>query len=559
MTLDFWQILAGLGLFLLGMDHIEQGLRGLGNELLVRILRRGTVTPWRGVLVGAMATALMQSSSLVGLLVLAFVGAGIMPMANALGVVVGTHVGTTVTGWLVATVGFKLALGTLALPLLALGGLGVTLLARQGRAGASARLLLGFGLLLFGLEFMKSGVEQVVGDIDLGWLGDYPVQLFALVGLVLATVLQSSSATMMISLAALHAGVISLPMGAAITVGAHVGTTSTMLLGVLRGDASSRRVAVFNVLYSGATALVALICFVPWVNQAQEALGITEPLYMLVAFHTFFTLVGVLLFYPLLGRAAPLLEKFVGQRRHDTSEFISKVPPDISEAATAALEKETLHALSHALTLVAQPFGGNAGQALRPSPPHRRRLTPRTDFLDSYTALKNLEGEILHFAARMHSGHMPPAAAARDSQLTASVRDAVYATKAIKDIRANLDDMRLRSSTQPWIGALVAHVLATLRTLETLLASSGHDLQPDSAHGVAQQTLSHLRTEHANAMRHALKAATTSGWDGYLQSTALNVAREVDQSLSGLLHATELFLAHLPAEFTPPAEIFDRA
>src|SRR5690606_19710027 len=168
MTLDFWQILAGLGLFLLGMDHIEQGLRGLGNDLLVRVLRRGTVTPWRGVLVGAAAAALMQSSSLVGLLVLAFVGAGIMPMKNALGVVVGTHVGTTLTGWLVATVGFTLALGTLALPLLAIGGLGVTLLAAQSRAGASARLLLGFGMLLFGLEFMKSGFEQVVGDIELG-------------------------------------------------------------------------------------------------------------------------------------------------------------------------------------------------------------------------------------------------------------------------------------------------------------------------------------------------------------------------------------------------------
>ncbi len=552
MTLDFWQILAGLGLFLLGMDHIEQGLRGLGNDLLVRVLRRGTVTPWRGVLVGAAAAALMQSSSLVGLLVLAFVGAGIMPMKNALGVVVGTHVGTTLTGWLVATVGFTLALGTLALPLLAIGGLGVTLLAAQSRAGASARLLLGFGMLLFGLEFMKSGVEQVVGDIDLGWLSDYPVQWFALIGLLLAAVLQSSSATMMISLAALHADAISLPMASAITVGAHIGTTSTMLLGVLRGDASSRRVAVFNVLYSGATALVALVCFVPWVERAQEILGITDPLYMLVTFHTFFTLVGVLLFYPLLGRAAPLLEKFVGLRRHDTSHFISKVPPDINEAATAALEKETLHALSHALTLVAQPFGGNAGQALRPSPQTRRRLAPRTDFLDSYTALKNLEGEILHFAARMHSGQLPPSAAARDSQLTASVREAVYATKAIKDIRANLDDMRLRSSTQSWVGGLVAHVLATLRTLETLLAGGGNSLEPDSAHGVAQQTLAHLRAQHTTAMQHTLKASTMSGWDGYLQSTALNVAREVDQSLSGLIHAAELFLAHPPADAVQP-------
>lgn len=548
--LDGWQLLAGLGLFLLGMDYIERGLKGLGNDMLVRVLRGSTGRAWTAVLVGAGATALMQSSSLVGLLVLAFVGAGIMPMVNALGVVVGTHVGTTVTGWIVATVGFKLDMGALSLPLLGLGGLGVAMMAEYNRPGAAARLLLGFGLLLFGLAFMKEGVETFAAQVDVAWLADHPVAVFAVVGLVLATLLQSSSATMMISLSALHAGVITLPMGAAITIGAHIGTTSTMALGALRGDAASRRVAVFNVIYSTATAVFALIVLLPFVAPLQAWLNITDPLYSLVAFHSFFTLLGVLLFYPLLGYAAPLLEKHVGGRRNQVSQFVSKVPPAISEAAVTGLEKETLHVLGRAMQLTASAFGGRTGQALRPATVARRRLTGAPGFLEEYQSLKTLEGEILNFVTAMHTSELSQLDAERVGALTAATRDAVYASKAIKDIRANLDDMRLRTATSAWVHELGAHVLSTLNTLETLLVGrsvdGGQPPDPEAAHDVLIQTLDALAARHAEAMRHLLAQLQQRGWQGELHSTALNVVRELDQNLLGLTRAAEAWLGSVP-------------
>ncbi|MBZ2187489.1 Na/Pi symporter [Alcanivorax sp. JB21] len=553
--LDAWQLLAGLGLFLLGMDYIERGLKGLGNDVLVRVLRGSTGRAWTGVLVGAAATALMQSSSLVGLLVLAFVGAGIMPMKNALGVVVGTHVGTTVTGWIVATVGFKLDMGALSLPLLGLGGLGVAMLAEHNRPGAAARLLLGFGLLLSGLGFMKEGVETFASTVDMVWLADYPVAIFAVVGLVLATLLQSSSATMMISLSALHAGVITLPMGAAITIGAHIGTTSTMALGALRGDAASRRVAVFNVIYSTATAVFALLVLLPFVAPMQAWLGIEDPLYSLVAFHTLFTLLGVLMFYPLLGYAAPLLEKYVAGRRNQVSQFVSKVPPSISEAAVAGLEKETLHALGRAMQLTASAFGGRTGQALRPASVPRRRLTGAPGFLDEYQALKNLEGEILTFITAMQTSELSSAQAERVSALAAATRDAVYASKAVKDVRSNLDDMRLRTATSAWVSDLSAHVLSTLNTLETLLIGkmglSGHEA-PHS--GVSANTLAALTERHSDTMRQLLMQLQQRGWQGLLHSTALNVIRELDQNLIGLIRAVQ---ACMNTESSPDVEPVD--
>ncbi|WP_111656942.1 Na/Pi cotransporter family protein [Isoalcanivorax indicus] len=541
--LDGWQLLAGLALFLLGMDYIERGLKGLGNDVLVRVLRGSTGRAWTAVLVGAAATALMQSSSLVGLLVLAFVGAGIMPMKNALGVVVGTHVGTTVTGWIVATVGFKLDMGALSLPLLGLGGLGVAMMAEHNRPGAAARLLLGFGLLLFGLAFMKEGVETFAAQVDVAWLADYPVAVFAVVGLVLATLLQSSSATMMISLSALHAGVITLPMGAAITIGAHIGTTSTMALGALRGDAASRRVAVFNVVYSTATAVFALIVLLPFVAPLQAWLNITDPLYSLVAFHSFFTLLGVLLFYPLLGYAAPLLEKHVGGRRNQVSQFVSKVPPSISDAAMASMEKETLHVLGRAMQLTASVFGGRTGQALRPAALPRRRLAGAPGFLDEYQALKNLEGEMLTFATAMQASELSPGHAGRLNALTAATRDAVYACKAVKDVRSNLDDMRLRTATSAWVSELGAHVLSTLNTLETLLIGKLDLSQEEVPHsGVSAHTLAALAERHNEAMHQLLMQLQQRGWQGLLHSTALNVTRELDQSLVGLIRAVQTCL-----------------
>lgn len=542
--MSVWQILAGLGLFLLGMDYIERGLTGLGNDLLVRVLRRSTVTPWRGVLVGAGATALMQSSTLVGLLVLAFVGAGVIPMQNALGVVAGSHIGTTLTGWLVATLGFKLDLTTLALPLIGMGGVVTALLAPQGRIAAGAQLVLGFGLLLFGLGFMKAAVDGLTEHVDMSLFSNYPVHVFALVGLVLATVLQSSTATMMISLSALHGDVITLPMAAAITTGAHIGTTGTMVLGVIRGDASSRRVAAFNVIYSTSTAMLALFLLVPLLEPMQRWLGVTDPMYMLVGFHTAFTLLGVVLFYPFIVRAAPLLERHVGGRQDRPGYYISKVPPLMSDPAKTALAKETLHALGRALDLIARPFGGQAGQALRP-PATRQRRTGRPNHLEDYAALKTLEGDILDFATRMHTATLSEATVARDNHLTSAVREAVYAAKSVKDVLGNLEDMRIRPATQAWINDLGSHVLATVHTLETLLVARApvehEDVPGDAAIGVATQTLAHLRDAHGQAIQAAM--TLPENWGGYLHSTALNVVREVDQSMVSLLRAADLVLS----------------
>ncbi|NNL54200.1 MAG: Na/Pi cotransporter family protein, partial [Woeseia sp.] len=241
--IDIWQLLAGLGLFLFGMHQLENALTRLAGRSFKRFLRRHTTPPIRGVLAGALSTAALQSSSVVSLIVLAFVATGIVSLAGALSIVFGANLGTTATGWIVATVGFKLDIESIALPLIAAGGAGVALARSHWRVGSLSRLVLGFGLMLLALAFMKDGVASVSGQFDPAALAGQPLIIFLLVGMLISAVVQSSSATIMLTLSALNAEILTLPAAVAVAIGGDLGTTSTSLLGAIAGSAAKKRVA----------------------------------------------------------------------------------------------------------------------------------------------------------------------------------------------------------------------------------------------------------------------------------------------------------------------------
>ena len=160
-AIAYWQILAGLGLFLFGMKQIELALGSLLGRAFKLSLRNRTHNPWQGAFIGASATALLQSSSLVGLIMLAFVGTGALELRNALGIILGANLGTTFSGWLVVVFGFKLNLTAAALPLLAVGTLTTLVIKPRGKMYSLALLLLGVGFLLLGLSYMKASMQEM--------------------------------------------------------------------------------------------------------------------------------------------------------------------------------------------------------------------------------------------------------------------------------------------------------------------------------------------------------------------------------------------------------------
>ena len=254
---DIWGLLAGVSLFLFAMSLLETALHALGGRRLSSFLRERTDTALKSVGGGLIATALLQSSSVVSLMVLAFVGAGLLGLPSALGIVFGSNLGTTLTGWLVATLGFKFDIENLALPLIAVGG--IAYLAARGRWAEFGRVALGLGLLLLGLQFMKGSAASLTDTIDVAALGNFAAWQFLLFGIVVAAVIQSSSATMMITLTALNAGIISLPSAAAIAVGADLGTTTTVLIGAIGGAPVKRMVATAHFVFNVVTDIIAFM------------------------------------------------------------------------------------------------------------------------------------------------------------------------------------------------------------------------------------------------------------------------------------------------------------
>lgn len=287
----------GVGLFLLGMMMLTEGLQALAGQSLRRLLRRFTRTPLRGVAAGAVVTAALQSSSAVTVMVIGFVGAGLLSFAQGLGVVFGANIGTTFTGWLVALLGFRLDLGALALPLVFVGGLirlfgGVWGRHVGGVVAGFALLFLGLGLLQAGMAGMSELVtpDRLPGDTVMGRL-----QLLAL-GAAVTAITQLSVAGIAAALVALDAGVIGFGQAAVMVIGMNIGTTFTALLATLGGTVAARQTGLAHLLFNlltGGLAFVLLIPFAPlaeaWIAEGGEDAARLS----LVIFHTAFNVVGV--------------------------------------------------------------------------------------------------------------------------------------------------------------------------------------------------------------------------------------------------------------------------
>lgn len=303
-------LLGGLGLFMLGISMVTDGLKLAAGNSLRELLARSTRTTWHGIGSGLLMTALVQSSSAVTVATIGFVNAGLLSLNGALAIVLGAAVGTTMTGWLVAAIGFQFKITAFALPMVGLGMV-LRLLGHSRRSGALGEALAGFGLFFIGIDFLRTAFEGVAQGLDLAALtpeGAVGILLFAGIGLVMTVLTQSSSAAIAIILTATGGGLVPFVAAAAAVIGATLGTTSTSALAVIAATAQARRVAAGHVLANGFNALVGL-CLLPvllWVMARYPELA-AEPTMMLAVFHTCFNVAGMLLLQPWLGRIATRL------------------------------------------------------------------------------------------------------------------------------------------------------------------------------------------------------------------------------------------------------------
>jgi phosphate:Na+ symporter len=429
---DIWKLLAGLGIFVFGMALMEETVKKLSGRAFKRFIRQYTNGRLRAIGAGALVTAILQSSSAVSLMVLAFVGAGIMTLENSIGVILGSNIGTTATSWIVGTVGFKLKIEAFALPLVGIGGAWLLLLG--ARAPHIGRLFLSFGFLFMGLDYMKTSVEMLAGHFDMSQVPDYGPLAYVLVGLLLTAVMQSSSAAMAVVLTALHAGLVDFQEAAGTVIGSNVGTTVTILLGAAGGSQVKKRVAfshfIFNLL-TGVLALLLLPALAFGINTLLELEG--QPVMGLVVFHTAFNVMGVLAFFPFISLLSKALLRLFPDRKERISKFIGDATPEVPEAAITAIRKEAGH-------LLAESMRYNLG-ALRideqlvfdgvvvPSLPSKGQEGDAR-----YERLKLLEAGIVTFAAQVQAHGMSEAESQELGQCLHGARMALHAAKTMKDV-----------------------------------------------------------------------------------------------------------------------------
>lgn len=437
-NIEIWKILAGLGFFLYGMSQLETVLRSISGRSLKLFLKRNTKSLFKSISGGAIITGIIQSSSVVSLIVLAFVESGIITFRNALGVILGANLGTTLSSWIFATVGFNVNVLDLSLPIIAISTILMFFFEKRRKLYNLFAIFFSLGILFLGLGFMKEGALTFVENFDLKSFNHYGIFVFSIVGFILTTIIQSSSATVAITLTAIYAGVITFPFAAAIVIGSEIGTTIKILLWGIKGSADKRRVAWGNFIYNIFTAGIAFLTLRWLIYFIENILHIKDPLIALVAFQTAINIVSIILFIPFLNIFANwLANKFKSVNGNENS-YIGQNLPVLPILASDALRNEALNLFKKTLS-----FNKNI-LCLEKSPKEglfedlKSFTLVYTDIEVEYNRLKQTEGDILEYYTRINENKLETEDSTLMLHYVNVVRLSIYAAKAIKDIAHNL-------------------------------------------------------------------------------------------------------------------------
>ncbi|MGZ5278964.1 MAG: Na/Pi cotransporter family protein, partial [Pseudobdellovibrionaceae bacterium] len=488
----------------------------------------------------AIATAILQSSSIVLLMVIAFAGAGILSLANSLGIILGANLGTTLTGWLVSAFGFSSKIESVVFPMIAIGCLGLIFVNRRVYIYHLFGFVIAIGLLLMGLGFMKEGMNSLAGIVDVRELAKYGLWAFFLFGFVVTAVIQSSSAMMTITLSALHANIVSLGTAAFIVVGADLGTTMTALIASLRGTAVKKRVGLAHFFFNVVTALFALVLVTPMLERIRSYLNITDPLFALVAFHSGFNALGIVLFFPFLGIFEKFLNRFFLASNDRICTFIHKVSTEVPEASIEAIRRELHQFAQRIFRFNSQIIGFSIDEKRNHVDEGLlffKNLLSEDDAGQDYERIKKTEGELLEYFSALQKEKLEPEEAAALNQYILALRKGVQSAKSIKDIQHNLKDFR--QSAFETIERLTEEIHKDYFPVQYRLGQVLDDQKTQTRFEELAGILQDNEFAYQKANERIYKATQLASDMGAQVATFLNVNREIYNANRFLVEALE--------------------
>lgn len=492
-------LVGGIGLFLLGMRMMTDGLKYAAGSSLRNILERSTRTTFLGICTGAFLTSLVQSSSAVTVATIGFVNAGLVDLGQAVSLVYGSNIGTTMTGWLVSLVGFKINIKVFALPAIGLG-MFLRISHSEGRYGALGEVFTGFGVFFLGIDVLKTAFSSLGNSLHIAGLageGVVAILLFVGIGFLLTFLMQSSSAAIAIILTAVAGGVVPLSDAAAVVIGANVGTTSTAALSVIGATPNAKRLAGVHVLFNiftGLGALLALPFLLFGLQNMQTALGMGDsPITLLALFHTTFNLCGVLFLIPFSKRIVAFLEKQFRTAEEDESR------PKFLDRNVLGTPIFALHALEMELKRTGEIARRMAQGAISTETVPGKRLAVDKVVIDK------LNRAIGDFGKEMQKKNLPVELA---NQLPNALRVAGYhrdvAVLAIDVARLQSDPSHAIRNPQ-----LIEEVTRYKSNTVELLRKVDIDLEEYSAE-VCEEKLEDVKDEY-RALKNSLLQAATRG------------------------------------------------
>jgi phosphate:Na+ symporter len=448
---DARTIIAGVAIFLIGMHYMENGFKLFSGGALETVLERFTGTTPRAIFTGFLSTSVVQSSSLVSVIIISFLSAELIGLTQAVGVVFGSNIGTTTTAWLVSAFGLKIKISAYALPMLIFGV--VMQFSKHVSYKGIGSVLIGLGFIFLGISYMKEGFETLKEGLDLAEyaMGGYAgVAVYIILGAVATVIIQSSSATMAIIITALATGQIDYINALSLAIGANIGTTVTAAIGSLASNQNGKRLAVAHLIFNLITALFAVV-FIYQLKDLVEwlapflAIPAGDDTMRLALFHTIFNVIGVLLVVPFLKQLVNFLETLFRdeEKARGRAKYLTPEVMEIPATALAALRKETIHlydksveAIVHAMNLHRTEIFSDAeiDEVIE------RSTSPIKINVDEVyqSELKSLYGEIIEYAS-MSQTYMDQQGNNEIFELKQAARKIIEMVKDVRELQKNLN------------------------------------------------------------------------------------------------------------------------
>jgi len=448
---DVSTILGGIALFLIGMEYMEGGFKAFSGGLLERVLEKFTNNTPKAITTGFLATAIVQSSSLISIIVISFLSAELITLTSAVGVIFGSNIGTTATAWLVSVFGLKVKISVYAMPMIVMGIL-IPLFLKETSWKGIASVFIGLGVIFLGIGYMKEGFETLNNGINLAqyaMAGYAGIFVYVLVGAVATVVIQSSSATMAIIITALATGQIDYANALALAIGANVGTTVTAVLGALKSNENGKRLAVAHFIFNITTGVIAIV----FIYQLAElvdylallvGIGLENYTMKLALFHTIFNVIGVLVVAPFIGILVKYLNTLFVPKgaTKGKPKYLDDSVLLLPSTALSAIIMETKHLYENAFDIIVHGLSlkkNNLLSSMELDEVTKDLYTHKPIDIDGFYNhwMKDLYGEIIDFSTKAQA-NMSPEYIEELYKLKLANRDIVEAVKGTKHLQKNL-------------------------------------------------------------------------------------------------------------------------